>query len=145
MPHEAPPRNSDDYAATLLAVGPGVLACAIFAMLETGFRSWPSFGFAFPPSAYAAVLFGFLPGLPTFGYCLSRAIPRSAGIPSLTIYLPWLLACPLGLTWHFVVIDLSFRMWQVESPVDWLLVVRYSICLSVVTSALWTVHAVRKM
>jgi hypothetical protein len=143
MPHK-PPHNSDDYAATMLAVGPGVLACVLLGFLEFGLKSVPSFGIVFPLTAYGVALLGFLPGLPIFGYCLSQAIPRSAGLPPIFVSIAWLAACPFAVTWHFLVIDLSFRSWQVESPVDWLFVIRYGICISVVTAALWTVHVVRR-
>lgn len=133
--------NSDDYAATLLAAGPGVLGSALLAVVEFG--SFSPYGLFTVIHAYPLALFAFLPGLPIFGYCLSRAIPRRSAMPTITKFMPWLSAAPFGLIWHVAVIDFSFRWWQIESPVDWLVVVRYGICLSVVTAAIWTVHVMR--
>jgi hypothetical protein len=125
-------RLSDGYTVMLVAIGPGLAACALLALTEFG-SGW----FFLPAllSYYAAALLAFLPGLPPFAACLARAVPRQPRRPRLA----WLLLAPVGLVWHVVVLDACHCWCQSPSPVDWPLVARYAAALSVTTAGTWAV------
>jgi hypothetical protein len=125
-------RLSDGYTVVLVAIGPGMGACALLALAEFGS------GWSFLPallSYYAVALLAFLPGLPAFAACLARAVPRPCRRPRLA----WLLLAPVGLVWHVIVVDACHRWCQSPSPVDWWLVARYAAVLSVTTAGTWAV------
>jgi hypothetical protein len=123
-------RLSDGYTIMLMAIGPGMAACALLALAEFG-GGW----FFLPAllSYYAVALLAFLPGLPPFAACLARAVPRQPRRPRLA----WLLLAPLGLVWHVIVVDAYYHWNQAPSPVDWPLVARYAAALSVTTAGTW--------
>lgn len=126
--------NSDDYRATLLALGPGLISCAVMGVVEFGGEGFALLNLIF---AYALALLIFLPGLPMLGYCLARASPRRLEPVIGRVRMMWLVLSLAALTWHIVVLDISFRLWRIQSPVTWPLVIRYDACVWLTTAGLW--------
>jgi hypothetical protein len=137
----ARPRLSDGYFALLVAIGPGLVACALLALAEFGAAWFLPVDFL---AYYAIAGLAFLPGLPAFAACLGRAIPGRRPAPNLA----WLLLSPVALVWHIIVTDGCYRWWwHGRSPIDWGLVLRYAACLWLATTLSWAAlvrHSVRQ-
>src|SRR4051794_15988201 len=96
--------NSDEYTATLLALGPGLVGCALMAIVEFRTDEFILMQFIY---FYAAVLLAFLPSLPALGLCLGQAHPR-IGKPRRIWWIPSMPAT----VWHIAIVDGSYRMWE---------------------------------
>jgi hypothetical protein len=128
------PRNSDDYLATLLALGPGLVACALMGVVEFAGQGVVSLLWIF---TYPAALLAFLPGLPALGLCLARAWPRETGMGSERLRSGWLLLSSVVPMWHIAIVDVSGRLMSGQSPIEWGFVARYDACLWLITVVFW--------
>jgi hypothetical protein len=119
-----------------LALGPGLVACAVLATVEFGGGYFWPLGLI---SSYAIALVAFLPGLPAMAACIARAVPSCQPVASRR--LPWTVAAPVALVWHIIVIDGCCRLFDGTSAVPWPLILRYSACLLLTTAGAWAVIA----
>lgn len=94
--------NSDEYTATMIALGPGLGACVLASL---PFNSPSLMGTLL---LYPTFLGTFLLGLPALGWCLASAClqQESPGHQRRLIWWAFSLAAPV---WHFIVIDACFR------------------------------------
>ena len=120
--------NSDEYTATMIALGPGLGACVLTSL---PFNSPSLMGTLL---LYPTFLGTFLLGVPALGWCLASACLQQEppGHQRRLIWWAFSLAAPV---WHFIVIDASFRVFAVPSPVEWNVTLRYAACLWFVTAA----------
>jgi hypothetical protein len=131
---------SDEYRVTLVALGPGVAACAlVFCLAQPSPRENP---FLALPTLYGGFLMGSLPGLPALGFCLARAVPRDVTRGWGWHGLAWLAASAVAPLWHLTLTDLSSRLcvgWLFGPDVWWFLL-RYDLCLWMATLLAWLGH-----
>ena len=120
--------NSDEYIATMIALGPGLGACVLVSLpfntpsLMGTFLLYPTF------------LGTFLLGLPFLGWCLASACLQQEP-PGHESRMIWWVCSLVAPVWHFIVIDASFRVIDAPSPVEWNVTLRYAACLWLVTAA----------
>ena len=137
----AVPAVSDEYVATMIVMGPGLLVCSLLQRLWAHESFFP--GLLAAPLSYASLLIVFLPGLPILGLCFSRAFPRNSTGLRLARRLAWLAASVLAPWWHFGLLDATSRLtvhagWF--SALEWRSLMITSGCAWATTLMAWIGH-----
>jgi hypothetical protein len=102
------PTLSDEYIATMIAMGPGLLVCPLLQWLWAPESFFP--GLLVAPLSYGSLLIVFLPGIPTLGLCISRAFPRNSTGNHHARGMTWLAASVVAPWWHLGLLEASSRL-----------------------------------
>ncbi len=121
-------KYSRKYRISLLAAGPGVLACSLVACIQMGFSIGPQLLFIVP-----CVFVVLLPGIPLLAISISGLMPDPFRRPIEWAWIPVLAAASI---WHVAVHELVYRAFG-EQFMPWSVIVIQGACMAIATSVSW--------
>ncbi len=127
-------RHSDEYRATLIATGPGLVACSLMYCVEQRTLALPL--------VYAAFVLASLPGLPILGFAVSRFLPAGQPRRRPELRLAWLPLVIIAPYWHIFVMDVTGVIMGgdfVFQPERWKVFIAYGAALSIATTTGWSI------
>lgn len=133
-------RNSDDYLAVLIAAGPGLVPAAAWWAYETAFDPQAEPGVWL--YAYPLFLLASCPGLPVLGFLLAKGLTvDQSGLHVRQVSLFASVVLPL---WHFLLLDVSLRIFGDSQAVPWILLARFAAVIWITTAACWILYRRRQ-